>query len=146
MLTIGAVTGVAAVLLSVISGSHFHASVGNGFNVEFGIGSGSGISTLLGIVSLAALSAGGFGYVQASGANSTTPTAPGAPTPPLWENLRNLTLSKKDCQISGVCGGLGEHTPVPTWMWRVMFLVLLLCYGTGLLAYLILAICVPKAP
>jgi phage shock protein PspC (stress-responsive transcriptional regulator) len=57
--------------------------------------------------------------------------------------LRNLRKSKKDMNISGVCGGLGEHTPVPSWIWRAIFLVLLFCGGVGLIAYIILAICMP---
>jgi phage shock protein PspC (stress-responsive transcriptional regulator) len=57
--------------------------------------------------------------------------------------LRNLRKSKTDKNISGVCGGLGEHTPVPSWIWRALFLVLLFCGGVGLIAYIILAICMP---
>ena len=56
--------------------------------------------------------------------------------------LRNLRKSDKDRNISGVCGGLGEHTPVPSWIWRALFLVMLFS-GAGLIAYIILAICMP---
>ena len=30
-----------------------------------------------------------------------------------WDSVRNLTKSAKDKKIAGVCGGFGEHTPVP---------------------------------
>jgi phage shock protein C len=58
-------------------------------------------------------------------------------------NLRNLSRSKSDCVIGGVCGGLGTYTPIPPWMWRALFLVGLLCFGTGGLAYVILWIALP---
>ena len=60
--------------------------------------------------------------------------------------LQTLTKSSKDKWIGGVCGGLGEHTPVPSWFWRLLFAVLFLCYGTGLLVYILLWIFLPRAP
>lgn len=59
-------------------------------------------------------------------------------------NLRNLSKSKKDCVIGGVCGGLGTYTPIPAWMWRAAFLIALLFFGTGGLAYVILWIALPE--
>lgn len=58
--------------------------------------------------------------------------------------LRRLSKSKDDRWIGGVCGGLGEHTPVPSWSWRVIFSVLFLFFGTGLLIYILLWIFLPK--
>ena len=60
--------------------------------------------------------------------------------------LQTLTKSSKDKWIGGVCGGLGEHTPVPSWCWRLLFAALFLCYGTGLLIYILLWIFLPRAP
>jgi phage shock protein PspC (stress-responsive transcriptional regulator) len=60
--------------------------------------------------------------------------------------LHTLTKSSNDKWIGGVCGGLGEHTPVPSWCWRLLFAVLFLCYGTGLLIYILLWIFLPRAP
>jgi phage shock protein C len=57
--------------------------------------------------------------------------------------LRRLTRSQKDRWIGGVCGGLGEHSPVPSWTWRLIFTLLLLIWGTGLLLYILLWIFVP---
>jgi phage shock protein PspC (stress-responsive transcriptional regulator) len=59
-------------------------------------------------------------------------------------NLRNLSKSKTDCVIGGVCGGFGTYTPLPAWLWRAAFLVALLCFGTGGLAYIILWIALPE--
>ncbi|EDY19430.1 phage shock protein C, PspC [Chthoniobacter flavus Ellin428] len=62
-----------------------------------------------------------------------------------WSNLRNLSKSKSDCVIGGVCGGLGAHTPIPAWMWAgPPFLVALLVFGTGGLVYIILWIALPE--
>ena len=62
-----------------------------------------------------------------------------------WEGVRNLKKSLTDKKIAGVCGGFGEHTPMPAWLWRALFLVLVFLWGTGLAAYLIFWICMPAA-
>ena len=59
-------------------------------------------------------------------------------------NLRNLSKSKKDCVLGGVCGGLGEYTPLPAWIWRAAFLAWLLFFGSGGLLYMILWIALPE--
>ena len=46
--------------------------------------------------------------------------------------------------VGGVCGGLGAATPIPSWMWRVVFLSCLLAFGGGLVLYVILWICLPE--
>ncbi|OPY81904.1 MAG: PspC domain protein [Smithella sp. PtaU1.Bin162] len=60
--------------------------------------------------------------------------------------LHDFTKSQKDHWIGGVCGGLGEHTPVPSWTWRLIFVLLVLVWGTGLLLYILLWIFVPGKP
>lgn len=58
--------------------------------------------------------------------------------------LQTLTKSGRDKWIGGVCGGLGEHTPIPAWLWRFLFAVLFLFWGTGLVLYLLLWIFMPR--
>lgn len=58
--------------------------------------------------------------------------------------LRRLSKSRGDRWISGVCGGLGEHTPLPSWIWRVIFSILFFWFGSGLLVYILLWIFMPK--
>ncbi len=58
--------------------------------------------------------------------------------------LQRLTKSKEDRVIGGVCGGLGMHTSIPAWAWRVLFCLLLFCFGTGLLVYVLLWIFMPN--
>ena len=57
--------------------------------------------------------------------------------------LRDLTRSDSDKRIGGVCGGLGESSPLPSWAWRLLFVTLVLCFGTGILLYILLWIFVP---
>jgi len=60
-------------------------------------------------------------------------------------NWRALKRSANDRQIAGVCGGFGESTPIPSWLWRVLFLTVLLFGGLSLITYIILWICMPPA-
>ena len=59
--------------------------------------------------------------------------------------LREMRKSAQDRKIAGICGGFGEYTPLPSWLWRVLFLTSLLVGGIGLIAYIILWICMPSA-
>jgi len=56
--------------------------------------------------------------------------------------LQKLTKSDNDKWIGGVCGGLGEHSPIPSWAWRVLFV--LFFFGPGLFLYILLWIFVPS--
>lgn len=60
-------------------------------------------------------------------------------------NLRGLRKSAKDKKIAGVCGGFGENTPIPSWLWRAAFVISLFAGGMGLIAYIILWVCMPGA-
>jgi len=54
--------------------------------------------------------------------------------------------SSTDKKIAGVCGGLAEYFDLDATIIRVVWLLAMLCAGTGGLAYLILWIVVPLAP
>ncbi|HTP40778.1 MAG TPA: PspC domain-containing protein [Steroidobacteraceae bacterium] len=61
--------------------------------------------------------------------------------------LHRLTRSSSDRVLGGVCGGLGAHTGLPSWAWRVMFVITLLYFGVGVLFYLLMWIFIPpEAP
>ena len=55
----------------------------------------------------------------------------------------DLRRSQRDSVIAGVCGCLGEYTPMPTWMWRALFILSIFFGGLGVLAYIVLWICMP---
>ncbi len=59
--------------------------------------------------------------------------------------LHTLSRAKTDRWIGGVCGGLAEFSNMPAWSWRLLFVLLLLLHGLGLLVYLLLWIFVPLA-
>jgi phage shock protein PspC (stress-responsive transcriptional regulator) len=58
--------------------------------------------------------------------------------------LRKLARSRTDRLLGGVCGGLGEHTELPSWAWRLIFVVVTLYFGAGLLFYILLWIFLPQ--
>lgn len=58
--------------------------------------------------------------------------------------MKKLYLSSTDKKIAGVCGGLGEYLGVDSTVIRIIFLILALGFGTGLLAYLIIWIVAPS--
>ena len=58
--------------------------------------------------------------------------------------LHRLTLSASDRVIGGVCGGLGAHTGLPSWAWRVIFCATVFYFGVGLLFYILLWIFIPR--
>lgn len=64
----------------------------------------------------------------------------------MFEWLQNLTRSEHDRWLGGVCGGLGEHSPVPSWVWRVLTVLLALAWGFGLVLYVLLWIFMPRPP
>lgn len=57
---------------------------------------------------------------------------------------KKLYRSNTDRMIGGVCGGLGEYFDIDPTLVRLIFVVLALAGGPGLLLYLILLIVVPS--
>lgn len=57
---------------------------------------------------------------------------------------KKLYRSKTDVMVAGICGGLAEYFDIDSSLIRIIFVVLLLNFGTGFLAYLILWFIVPK--
>ena len=69
-------------------------------------------------------------------------TASGGADGAAW--LRELRRSRSDRWLGGVCGGLAPATGLPAWLWRLIFLALGACGGTGLVLYVLLWILVPN--
>jgi phage shock protein PspC (stress-responsive transcriptional regulator) len=74
------------------------------------------------------------------GAESSTEAPSGAAI----EAINSLRRSAGDRWIAGVCGGIAEATGVDSWVWRLLFVLLLLCWGIGLVLYVVMWIFVPK--
>lgn len=57
-----------------------------------------------------------------------------------------LTRSRTDTMLAGVCGGLAEYFRIDPVLTRLIFVLITLTSGLGLLIYPILWIIVPRAP
>ncbi len=57
--------------------------------------------------------------------------------------LHALRRSLYDRWIGGVCGGLAMATDIPAWSWRLLFVLMTLLHGLGILIYILLWIFVP---
>ena len=57
--------------------------------------------------------------------------------------LNQFRLSTTDKWIGGVSGGLAALTDIPSWSWRILFLLTALLQGIGVLVYILLWIFVP---
>lgn len=62
---------------------------------------------------------------------------------PATDAVNTLRRSRNDRWLGGVCGGIAQITGVASWVWRLMFTLLVLCAGTGFLFYILLWIFVP---
>ena len=77
------------------------------------------------------------------------PPVPPAPAPPQAPYVpgRRMGRSSRDKIIFGVCGGMAEFLDTDPFLVRVLWVVgILLTSGVLILAYLILAIIMPKYP
>ena len=54
--------------------------------------------------------------------------------------------SKTDKKLCGVCGGLAEYLNMDVNILRVLWVLVTLFAGAGLLAYIIIALIVPEKP
>ena len=53
-------------------------------------------------------------------------------------------VRSQDGILAGVCSGLSHSFGVDTWLVRLIWLIAVLAFGTGVLAYILLAICLPR--
>jgi len=59
---------------------------------------------------------------------------------------KKLYRSQTDRILAGVCGGLGQYLGLDPTVIRVIFAVLTVFSGTGLLLYIILMLIIPLEP
>jgi phage shock protein C len=63
---------------------------------------------------------------------------------PVVSAVNSFRRSRADRWIGGVCGGIARSTGMAAWAWRLIFAVLFICVGAGLLLYLLLWLFVPS--
>jgi phage shock protein PspC (stress-responsive transcriptional regulator) len=59
---------------------------------------------------------------------------------------KKLYRSKTDKMLAGVCGGLGQYLGIDSTVVRLIFALLFVTAGSGLLLYIILALIMPLEP
>ena len=59
---------------------------------------------------------------------------------------KRLYRSKHDQKISGVCAGLAEFINIDPTIIRLIWVLVALCAGTGVLAYIVCALVIPEKP
>ena len=70
---------------------------------------------------------------------------PDVTAPALWA-INALRRSRDDRWLGGVCGGIARVTGADSWIWRLLFALLALCAGTGVLVYLLMWVLIPADP
>ena len=60
--------------------------------------------------------------------------------------MKRLYRSGKEKILGGVCGGLGEYFDVDPTLIRLLWILFVFAFGTGILAYLIAWIIIPRNP
>ena len=63
---------------------------------------------------------------------------------PVVAAVNSFRRSRSDRVFGGVCGGMARATGAEPWVWRLIFTVLFIFAGAGLLLYLLLWIFVPS--
>ncbi|MDH4420676.1 MULTISPECIES: PspC domain-containing protein [Bacillus] len=58
---------------------------------------------------------------------------------------KKLCKSETDKMLSGVCGGLGEYFDISSTLIRILWVIAVLCFGTGFLIYLICLLLMPRS-
>lgn len=81
--------------------------------------------------------------LDGSASQSSAETAPSSPPSQSASILHQFRLSMTDKWIGGVCGGLARLSNIPSWSWRILFLLAVLLHGIGVLVYILLWIFVP---
>lgn len=57
---------------------------------------------------------------------------------------KKLYKSNKDKKLCGVCGGLADYFDIDSTFIRLIWIFLVLCVGTGILAYFVAALIMPE--
>ena len=60
------------------------------------------------------------------------------------DHTLSLRRSKTDRWLGGICGGLARSTGMESWLWRLLFVLFMLYFGTGLLIYVLGWIFIPE--
>jgi phage shock protein PspC (stress-responsive transcriptional regulator) len=77
--------------------------------------------------------------------DAATPNYSAPPSPPYAApTRRRIVRSINDRKIAGVCAGVAEYFDLDPLLVRIVWLLLLLCAGTGALAYIVCWVLFPE--
>jgi len=60
--------------------------------------------------------------------------------------VKRLYKSDTDKKIAGVCGGIAEYFNIDSTIVRLLWVLISLAYGTGIIAYIACAFIIPEKP
>ena len=60
--------------------------------------------------------------------------------------MKRLYKSSTDKKIAGVCGGIAEYFNIDPTIVRLLWALISLAYGTGIIAYIVCAFVIPEKP
>lgn len=60
--------------------------------------------------------------------------------------MKKLYKSDVDRKLCGVCGGIAEYLGIDSTIVRLIWVVLVVFFGTGILAYIIAELVIPDYP
>ena len=60
--------------------------------------------------------------------------------------MKKLYKSDVDRKLCGVCGGIAEYLGIDSTIVRLIWVVLVVFFGTGILAYISAALVIPDYP
>ncbi|MDR7270462.1 phage shock protein PspC (stress-responsive transcriptional regulator) [Pelomonas saccharophila] len=85
-----------------------------------------------------------FAKAKARVLNGQAAPSHGSTAGPNVGTVNSLRRARMDRWIGGVCGGIARVTGLDSWVWRLIFTVLFLAFGSGILLYILLWIFVPE--
>ena len=59
---------------------------------------------------------------------------------------KRLYRSNSDKKLAGVCSGIAEYLGIDPTLVRLIWALLVLCAGSGVLAYIVCALIIPEKP
>lgn len=59
---------------------------------------------------------------------------------------KKLVKSSNDKKICGVCGGIAEYFNIDSTIVRLLWVLIICFFGTGIIAYFLAALVMPDAP
>lgn len=59
--------------------------------------------------------------------------------------MKRLVLSQKNKMLAGVCGGIAEYFGIDLTIVRIIWLIVTLFGGAGIIAYILCWLLIPKA-